>query len=104
MNATVFDVTSYINDNHSEYVNGGDDIKVRLQGNTKDDNNVSYSGLNNNLVNIILYFEDYIPTDGESYLKKYKLVGAEEIIKNTNYKLNFNTSVDNVVADETPVE
>ena len=90
VNATVFDVTSYINDNHSEYVNGGDDIKVRLQRNTKDTE--SYSELYNDLVNIILYFVDNTPTTG-SYLQKYKLVGAEEIIKNTNYKLNFNTSV-----------
>lgn len=97
--STVFNATSYIDNYHKEYSNGGDDIKVRLQGNTKDDD-TSYSGLDNNLVNIILYFEDYIPTDGESYLKKYKLVGAEEIIKNTNYKLNFNTSVDTVVTDE----
>lgn len=97
--STVFNATSYINENHIEYANGGDDVKVRLQGNTKDDD-TSYSGLDNNLVNIILYFEDYTPTDGESYLKKYKLVGAEEIIKNTNYKLNFNTSVDTVVTDE----
>lgn len=101
--STVFNATSYIDNYHKEYSNGGDDIKVHLQGNTKDDD-TSYSGLDNNLVNIILYFEDYIPTDGESYLKKYKLVGAEEIIKNTNYKLNFNTSVDNVVADETTSE
>jgi hypothetical protein len=97
----VFNATKYINDyKHKEYANGGDDVKVRLQSNTEDDNNASYSGLNNNLVNIILYFEDYTPTNGESYLKKYKLVGAEEIIKNTNYKLNFNTSVNNVVTDE----
>lgn len=88
--AAVFDVTSYINGNHSEYVNGGDNIKVHLQKNTKDAE--SYSGLNNDLVNIILYFDAYTATNG-NYLQKYKLVGAEEIIKNTNYKLNFNTSV-----------
>lgn len=99
VNATVFDVTSYINDNHSEYVNGGDDIKVRLQGNTKDDDNVAYSGLDNNLVNIILYFVDNTAT-AASYLQKYELVAAEEIIKNTNYKLNFNTSANTIDTDE----
>lgn len=101
--STVFNATSYIDNYHNEYSNGGDDIKVRLQGNTKDDD-TSYSGLDNNLVNIILYFEDYIPTNDENYLKKYKLVGAEEIIKNTNYKLNFNTPADNKATDETTGE
>lgn len=111
----VFNASSYINYVHGEYVSGGNsdgDIKVRLQGNTKvdKDNKVYYSGLNNNLVNIILYFEDYTQsTDAQtistepnaSYLKKYKLVGAEEIIKNTNYKLNFNTPADNEATGET---
>lgn len=117
----VFNATSYINSMHGEYVNGGNngssdnDIKVLLQGNTKYDKDdvVYYSGLNNNLVNIILYFEGYTqPTDAQTtstgpdtgYLKKYKLVGAEEIIKNTNYKLNFNTPVDNKATDETTGE
>lgn len=126
--AAVFNATEYINTYHEEYVNSGstenrentdNDIKVRLQKNTKDDKDASvyYSGLYNNLVNIILYFEDYTQTSdtqttgteaNTSYLQKYKLVGAEEIIKNTNYKLNFNTSVNPIdidePTDETPIE
>lgn len=95
--SAVFNATAYINKYHNEYVNGGNDIKVRLQGNTEDAD--GYSGLNNNLVNIILYFVDNTAT-GASYLQKYELVGAEEIIKNTNYKLNFNTSANTIDTDE----
>lgn len=92
-----FNATTYINSRHSEYVNGGNDIKVRLQGNTKDDETY-YSGLDNNLINVILYFTDN--DTPKTYLQKYKLVGAEEIIKNTNYKLNFNTSANTIDTDE----
>lgn len=95
---TEFNATTYINSLHSEYVNGGNDIKVRLQGNTKDDETY-YSGLDNSLVNVILYFTDNTAT-AASYLQKYELVAAEEIIKNTNYKLNFNTSANTIDTDE----
>lgn len=95
---TEFNATSYVDDLHGEYANGGNDIKLRLQGNTKDDNNVAYSGLDNSLVNVILYFTDN--DTPKTYLQKYKLVGAEEIIKNTNYKLNFNTSANTIDTDE----
>lgn len=115
----VLNVTEYTKDRHGEYVNTETEVKLRLQGNTKDDTDagVYYSGLDNNLVNIILYFDDYTQTPNTetastepdiSYLQKYKLVGAEEIIKNTNYKLNFNTSVNSIntdePTDETPIE